>query len=142
MFGREDAEQQEALARLEIRQDARLTEDERRQRLAAFDAALPPEVRAVREAPYKVARLQESADSLRAAGASEEEVFRMRAAALDPAAAERLAALDREEAAWRARIAAYLNERRTVHDAASLAALRNRLFTPAEQRRLPAYESP
>lgn len=140
MFGREDAEQQDALARLDVRQDARLSAQQKQERLAALDAALPPEVRAAREEPLRVANVQQAADRLRAGGASDEEVFRLRAAAFDPAAAARLAALDQEEAQWRGRIAAYLNARRAVQDGPALDALRNRLFSPEEQRRLPAYE--
>ncbi|QNA88246.1 lipase chaperone [Massilia sp. Dwa41.01b] len=140
MFGREDAEQADALARLEVRQDTRLTPEQKGERLAALDAALPPEVRAAREEPLKLAHLQESVDRLRAGGANDDEVFRMRAAALNPEAAARLAALDQEEAQWRGRIAAYLNARRGVQEGPALDALRNRLFTLDEQRRLPAYE--
>lgn len=140
MFGREDAEQADALARLDVRQDNRLTPEQQRERLAALDAALPPEVLAAREEPLKLAHLQEAAARLRAGGAGDDEVFRLRASALDPEAATRLAALDQEEAQWRGRIAAYLNARRGAQDAASVAALRDRLFTPEEQRRLLAYE--
>ena len=58
------------------------------------------------------------------------------------------AVLDREQAAWKARIDDYLAQRGALlssagseadHQAA-VAALRDRLFTPEEQRRLPAYE--
>ena len=72
----------------------------------------------------------------------------MRAAATSPEAANRLAEVDREEAAWKARIAGYQAQRGAVlaapgDDAAhagAMAALRNKLFTLDEQRRLAAYE--
>ena len=140
MFGREDAEQQDMLARVDIRQDRSLSADQRRERLAALDAALPPEVREARAAPVRIARLEESVEQMRARGAGDEEVFRARAAALDPDAARRLAEVDRAEADWRRRIAAYLDARRGLRDTRALAGLRERMFTAEEQRRLPAYE--
>ncbi|MEH6436322.1 lipase secretion chaperone [Massilia sp. DD77] len=140
MFGREDGEQQDALARLEVRQDRSLDPEQKRERLAALDAALPPELREARAAPLRVAQLEESVERLRAQGAGEEAVFQARAAAFDPEAARRLAEVDREEADWKRRIGAYLDARRTLQDAGALAALRGRLFSEEEQRRLPAYE--
>ena len=88
------------------------------------------------------------AANLQLKGGSEDDVYRMRAAATSPEAADRLADLDREQAAWKARIDDYLAQRGALlssagseadHQAA-VAALRDRLFTPEEQRRLPAYE--
>ncbi|MBQ5949436.1 lipase secretion chaperone [Massilia sp. ST3] len=140
MFGREDGEQQDALARLEVRQDRTLDEAQKRERLAALDAALSPEVREARAAPLRVAQLEEAVERLRAQGAGDEAVFQARAAAFDPEAARRLAEVDREEADWKRRIGAYLDARRTQKDAGTLAALRGRLFSEEEQRRLPAYE--
>jgi len=140
MFGREDAEQQDMLARVEVRQDRGLNADQQRERLAELDAALPPEVREARAAPVRIARLEESVGQMRARGAGDEEVFRARAEALDPDAARRLAEVDREEAEWRRRIAAYLDARRSLRDARALAGLRERMFTAEERRRLPAYE--
>jgi lipase chaperone LimK len=147
LFGPDDAEANDALARMAIEQDPALAADQRRARLAALDAALPADVRAARAAPLLVTRLQEAAQQIRAAGGSEDDVYRMRAAAVSPEAANRLADLDREEAAWRARIADYLAQRSAAWAAgasdadreAAVAALRDRLFTPEEQRRLAAY---
>lgn len=148
LFGPDDAEANDALARMAIEQDPALDADQRHAKLAALDAALPADVRAARAAPLLVTRLDEAARQIRAGGGSEDEVYRMRAAAVSPEAANRLADLDRDEAAWHARIADYLSQRNAAlaaaaNDAdreAAVAALRNRLFTPEEQRRLPAYE--
>jgi lipase chaperone LimK len=142
IFGREDAANAAALARMEIRDDCTLTAQQKRERLAALDAGLPADVRAAREAPLKIVRVQEEAERLRAGGAGEEEVFRLRAEAFGAAAAQRLADVDREEAAWKRRIDAYLAERRGLRDEAAVAALRNRMFSADEQRRLAAYEAP
>nr|WP_229519238.1 lipase secretion chaperone [Massilia rhizosphaerae] len=141
IFGREDAANADALARMEVREDRTLTAQQKRERLAALDASLPADVRAAREAPLKIVHVEEEAERLRASGAGDDDVFRLRAEAFGADAAQRLAAVDRDEAAWKRRIDAYLAQRRGVRDEAALAALRNRMFSPNEQRRLAAYES-
>jgi lipase chaperone LimK len=138
LFGFDDAYDQDAVARLEISQDKSLTEQQRQQKLAAQDAALSPALREEREAPRRILMLEESAAKMRAQGASEDEVYRMRAASLTPEAATRLAELDREEAAWKTRIATY--QARRTSDPVALQALRDELFTQDEQKRLRAYE--
>jgi lipase chaperone LimK len=140
IFGREDAANAEALARMAIRDDRTLDAQQKQARLAALDAGLPVDVRAAREAPLKIVRVQEEAERLRAGGAGEEDVFRLRAEAFGADAAQRLADVDREEAAWQRRIEAYLVQRRGLNDEAAVAALRNRMFSEDEQRRLRAYE--
>ena len=148
LFAAQDVEASLALARMAIEQDPSLSDAQRRDRLAALDARLPASVRADREAPLLVTRLDEAARKIRADGGSEDDVYRMRAAATSPEAANRLADLDRDEAAWKARIAAYQAQRSAVlaapggdaDHAAAMGELRNRLFTPEEQRRLAAYE--
>jgi lipase chaperone LimK len=142
IFGREDAANADALARMEIRADRTLSAQQKQARVVALDAGLPADVRAAREAPLKIVRVQEEAARLRASGAGEEDVFRLRTAAFGADAAQRLADVDRDEAAWKRRIDAYLAERRGQRDEAAVAALRNRMFSEDEQRRLPAYETP
>ena len=149
LFGPQDAEARAALARMAIEQDPSLTDAQRRDQLAAWDARLPASVRAEREAPLLVTHLEDAAQKIREQGGSEDDVYRMRAAATSPEAANRLADLDRDEAAWKARIASYQAQRSAVLSAAgsdsdraaAMSALRGRLFTPEEQRRLAAYES-
>jgi lipase chaperone LimK len=141
MFGREDAANADALARMEIREDRTLSAQQKQARLAALDAGLPADMRAAREAPLKIVRVQEEAARLRASGAGDDDVFRVRAEAFGADAAQRLADVDREEAAWKRRIDAYLAERRSLHDEAAVAALRSRMFSEDEQRRLGAYEA-
>ena len=148
LFAAQDAEASMALARMAIEQDPSLSDAQRRERLAALDARLPASVRADREAPLLVTRLDDAAQKIRADGGSEDDVYRMRAAATSPEAANRLADLDRDEAAWKARIATYQAQRGSVlatpgsdaDHAAAMSELRDRLFTPEEQRRLAAYE--
>ncbi len=148
LFGLQDAEASAALARMSIEQDPVLDEQQRRERLTALDSRLPASVRAQREAPLAIVHLEQAAQQIRAQGGSEDDVYRMRAAATSPEAANRLADVDRDEAAWKARIAAYQAQRGAVASApgddadrqAAMNELRSKLFTPEEQRRLAAYE--
>ena len=148
LFAHADDEANASLRRMAIEQDPTLDATQRTAQLAQLDAALPADVRAARAAPLAVVRLQDAAQQIRAAGGSEDDVYRMRAAATSPEAANRLADVDRDEAAWHARIAAYRTQRGALlaqpgGDAerdAALGALRNRLFSSDEQRRLAAYE--
>ena len=148
LFGPQDAEASASLARMGVEQDPSLDDATRQQRLAELDARLPASVREARAASLSVVRLDEAAQQIRTAGGSEDDVYRMRAAATSPEAANRLADVDREEVAWKARIATYQSQRGAVlaapgdeaTHAAAMAELRNRLFTPDEQRRLTAYE--
>lgn len=150
LFGFEDMYDADALARLEIDQNPALSAAQKREQLAALDAAMPAALRADREAPRVVLRAEQKAQEMRASGASEDDIFRMRAKAFDPAAASRLADLDREELAWKNRIASYLSERskvlKTLANApeserqAALSQLQQAQFSAEERPRLAAYE--
>lgn len=150
LFGFEDANDMDALARLEIHQNTALSASQKRDQLAVLDAALPAALRADREAPRVVIQVEQTAQTMRANGASDDDIYRMRAKALDPQAAVRLAEVDREEKAWKDRIAVYLGERnkvlKTQADApeserqTALTQLQQSQFTEEERRRLAAYE--
>lgn len=142
LFGTTDAYDADALARMEVTQDKKLSEAERKEKLAQLDSKLTPAQRAERDAPVALMKLEESVQQARAKGAGDNEIYRMRAEALSPEAAARLADVDREEAQWRARIAAYQAERKQLLGAGepALQQLRDARFTPMEQKRLGAYE--
>ncbi|MCU6434753.1 lipase chaperone [Undibacterium sp. Jales W-56] len=149
-FAFDDAYDSDAIARLEISDDKRLNEAQKQQRLQALDAAMPAGLRAEKEAPYQVLRLEENVAKMRAQGASDDQIYRMRAAATTPEAAARLADLDREDAQWKTRIANYLTQRSrvlsdtanrsTAEQIAALQQIRNQMFDANEQKRLAAYE--
>lgn len=140
LFSASDTEDMDTLARMEIGQDKSLSEAQKQAKLAALDAALPAPLREARAAPLKIVKLEDNAAKMRQQGASEDDVYRMRAAALSPEAAARMAEVDQGEAAWKSRIAAYLAERSKLADADAIAELRNKMFDANEQKRLPAYE--
>ena len=150
MFGFEDSYDMDAIARLEVSQNPALSAEEKKQQLAALDAVLPEALRKEREATSMVVRLEQQAQALRAKGGSEDDVYRMRAKELDPEAAARLAEVDRDEAAWKSRIAQYLEQRKKLLQSqanasesereASLVQLQQSAFSEAERPRLKAYE--
>ncbi|MDP3653087.1 MAG: lipase secretion chaperone [Rhodoferax sp.] len=150
MFGFEDANDMDALARLEIHQNTALSASQKRDQIAVLDANMPAALRADREAPRVVIQVEQTAQTMRANGASDDDIYRMRAKALDPQAAVRLAEVDREEKAWQDRIAVYLGERSKVlksqADApeserqTALNQLQQSQFSEEERRRLAAYE--
>ncbi|SEN90560.1 Lipase chaperone LimK [Duganella sp. CF517] len=146
LFGATDVADDDAVARLEVAVDKTLSEARKQAKVAELDRRMPPALREEREAPAKIIRLEESVARLRAGGAGDNEVYSLRAAAFSPEAAARLADVDRDEAAWKARIGAYQTQRAALmaqpaqqRDAA-LQQLRDTSFTPDEQRRLSAYE--
>ena len=142
LFGFSDAYDLDALARVDISQDQKLSAAQRADKLAALDKKLSPAMREERDAPTRVIRTEESVQKMREQGASDDQVYRVRAAAFSTEAASRLADLDREEAAWKGRIKQYLAERTSVPAGADalVQQLRDKYFSADEQRRLGAYE--
>lgn len=150
MFGFEDAMDADAVARLEVSQNPKLSAAQKHKQLAALDAAMSPTLRAEREASLAVVRMEQRATDMRAQGASDDEIYRMRAQAFDAGAASRLADLDKEEADWKRRIAVYLEARSQVLKSQAnaspgerqqaLAQLQQSQFSEDERRRLAAYE--
>jgi len=141
LFGDTDARDQDAITRLEVAGDKNLTPAQRQERLAEADRQLPPALREERDAPMRVLKLEEQVESARANGASEDDIFRLRASAIDPQAASRLAQLDQEQQQWLRRIAAYRSASANLAgNPAAIQQLRDSLFTPGEQKRLGAYE--
>ena len=150
MFGFDDAYDMDAIARLEITQNPALSALQKQQQLAAVEAAMPVNLRREREASSVVVRLEQQAQDLRSKGGSEDDVYRMRTKEFDPQAAARLAEVDREEVAWKARIARYQDERSKLLKSQTnaseserqtvLAQLQHTYFTEAERPRLAAYE--
>ena len=84
MFGFDDAYDMDAVARLEVSQNPALNAEQKKQQLAALDTAMSPVLREAREASLVVVRVEQQAQELRAKGASEDDIYRMRAKAFDP----------------------------------------------------------
>jgi len=145
LFSASDAYDEDALARMEISSERGLTEAQRQQRWQALDAKLTPAQREERAAPARVLALEQAVAQARGHGADDNEIYRLRAATFSPAAADRLAELDKEEADWQRRIASYQAKRRVLIDQGrnngdAVQQLRDASFSAAEQLRLGAYE--
>ncbi len=114
LFGPQERMLAVDLERRRIHLDDSLDEATRAARLAALEADLPENVRAARARSRAPTRTQEQVEALREAGASEAEVFAVRAEQFGPEAAERLAELDAQQAAWNARLEAFRDERAAI----------------------------
>jgi lipase chaperone LimK len=148
-FADEEAATLAALARHDVLADRALPVTERDQRLAEIDARTPPadlEARAAALAPV-TELAQETA--LRRSGAGADQIAALRTAQLGPAAAARLAELDRSHAEWDARLAQFRAARAELRtdprlDAAErhrrIDELTARSFTPAERNRVEALD--
>ena len=150
MFGFDDAYDMDAVARLEISQNPNLSAKQKQDQLAALDASMPEDLRRERDAPRAILKVEAKVADMRAQGASDDDIYRMRAKEFNPEAAARLADLDREEADWKRRIARYLSERSQLLQAQAnapesdrqmaLMKLQQSQFSEEERRRLPTYE--
>lgn len=146
LFGDEERELEATIEESRIIGDGTLSPEERDARIADVEAALPEIVREAREAATRPLAQQAEEQALRDAGASDEELHAHRAATVGPEAADRLAELDRQRAAWQRRLDAFAGARAdleaTVVDPgerrAAEEALLGRSFTPEERLRVRA----
>ncbi|WP_437804245.1 lipase secretion chaperone [Sorangium sp. So ce693] len=144
LFGDEEREIEAAIEESRILADEALSPEERDARIADVEAALPEPVREAREAATRPLAQQAEEQALRDAGASDEEMHAHRVATVGPEAADRLAELDRQRAAWRQRLDAFTGARADIEatvadpDARRSAeeALLERSFTPEERLRV------
>jgi lipase chaperone LimK len=149
LFGEEEARDRAALASQRALADPALSPDERARALAEARAALPAPIRDAEATATLPMRLATEEAALRAGGGSDADVQRLREESVGPEAAARLAALDRERAAWQSRLDAYRAERATIDADASRsdaererarAALLAARFAPAERPRVEALD--
>jgi lipase chaperone LimK len=149
LFGWQDAYDDYALTRLTITQDKTLLTQEKQLKLAELDAHTAPDIIALRQKPVSYLALAKSVKEARANGANDEAVFQMRVDNVGRDVAKRLAALDHKDEAWQRRIADFKKAKSAIlantsidnaNRQAAIKALREALFSVAEQKRLPAYE--
>jgi lipase chaperone LimK len=150
LFGESDRVAEIDLERRTVVLDPELDEAQRANALAALDEALPEPVREARHRAGAPARVRDQVSELRAAGGSDREVYAIRERAFGFEAAERLAALDRQRADWKRRLASYAAERDALlrdpaleaeQRAAALEALRAERFSPDELARVRSLDS-
>ena len=137
------------LARRAVATDPDLAPAERDARLAALEARLPEPVRAWRAEAVTPLQLMHEEEALRASGGSDADIRALRERMVGADAADRLAALDQDRAAWQARVDEYRADRRAIDenrslDAAGRAAARDELrasrFSEPEQLRVAALD--
>lgn len=149
LFGPEEDRIRIELERRRVATDPALSPEERKSRLEALDAKLPTEAVEARAAARAALELRRDEARLRAEGAGEAEIQALRERRFGPEASARLAALDRERAAWQRRVTEWQELRRRLEqtlsdDPAALAealeAARAERFSEAEAIRLRALE--
>lgn len=149
LFGGEEARVRVSLAQREIARDPSLTDAERVALIEALYAELPEEQRLARARAVAPARLRASEAALREEGAGDAEIRAHRADLFGEEAADRLAALDRERAAWDARLEEYRRARDGVladpslgpnQRTAAIKALREANFEGPERLRVEALD--
>lgn len=91
-----------------------LNPEQQRRELALLEASLPAEQRAVRQQVSRDGELYAATEAMRAAGASDEAIYQLRASTLDPQAASALQQLDEQRRQWQTRLQAYASERNNL----------------------------
>lgn len=150
LFGDDEAYAIHTLQRLALLRDRTLSADQRAAALAELDARRPEAERVAERDSLSAVIAAEHERQLAEHTVSPEQAQEERAALWGEEAAERLAALDAERAAWDARLADYAAARQRVLGdprlsaaarESALAALRQRGFSEAEQRRIASLEA-
>lgn len=148
-FARDNAEDEYMVQRLALSQQAGLSEEQRQQAVAELELQLPEEVRAVRAESMRHGELYAATQALQQQGASAEEIRQLREQQLGSEAANALAELDRQQAAWQQRLADYAAERNRLRDAglsdsdlqAAVAELQASRFDELERKRVQALDA-
>lgn len=138
LFGNVDEYDDYTAKKLAIVQNQSLSPADREAQLEYLKNTLSAQSRAHVEQPVVHLTLAAKEEQARQQGATPAEIQQIRSHMVGADAAKRLEALDREEAAWKARIKQYQEARATSPGSAQQ--LKNNLFTPQEQLRLAAYE--
>lgn len=138
LFADEAALDRHTLARLDIDANRSLTPEQRDQALRAAEEALPPAMRAQREAATAQLGVAQQTAALDARGADDATRFAERSARYGEAAAQALAARDTEERQWQQRLDQYQQARAANGEGPALQQLRQQLFSPEERLRVDA----
>lgn len=145
-FAAGNAEDEYMIQRLAITQQ--VPEQDRQEQLDALEQALPESLRQARQASVVHADLHVATGELRAQGASDEEIRRLREQTLGHEAADALAELDQRQQAWQRRLRDYAQARDRLREAglaemdlqAALVALQERSFDEQERLRVRALD--
>ncbi|WP_068825867.1 lipase secretion chaperone [Pseudomonas sp. BMS12] len=148
-FARDNAEDEYMVQRLAMAQQDGLSDAQRQQALAELELQLPEDVRRVRAESVRYGELYAETLALQEQGASAEEIRQLREQSLGSEAADALAELDRQQAAWQQRLRDYASERNRLRAAglsqtdlqAAIASLQSSRFDELERKRVQALDS-
>lgn len=148
-FANENAENEYMVQRLALGQQSGLSEEQRQQAVAELELQLPEEVRETRAASTRQGELYATTQAMLERGASAEEIRQVREQALGSEAANALAELDRQQAAWKQRLADYASERNRLRAAglgdnelqSAIAELQASRFDELERKRVQALDA-
>jgi len=148
LFGEQEQADAVAIGQKKVLDDKSLSVEERDKRLAELEKQLPESVRAAREASMRPTYDREAEASMRAEGASDDEIRRFREERWGEEAAGRLADLDKQRAEWNKRLEAFRQKRAELEASISDPARRDAAvqklleesFTPQEQIRVSALD--
>jgi lipase chaperone LimK len=115
-FEQEELYDNYMLNHLSIVGDQSLDKETKRQNLESLEQTLPEDVRAVRQQVTLHGNLYEQAKTMKAEGASNEEVFQLRAVSLGEDAARAMAKLDADRALWQQRLTNYSQQKNIIND--------------------------
>ncbi|NPT45549.1 lipase chaperone [Paraburkholderia sp. 1N] len=113
-FGAESQQQHTDLARLRIASDSSLSAAQKAARLAALDAALPPETRAAHERARQQQAALDAIGQAQKQGGSLDTLRAQITQTLGPEAAQRVVQMQQADDAWQARYADYSNQRAQI----------------------------
>lgn len=148
-FARENAENNYMVQRLALMQQNGLSDAQRQQAIAELESALPADVREERTEATRDGELYSTVQAMQAQGASAEEIRQVREQALGSEAADRLAELDLQHAAWDKRLSDYASERNRLRAAGlssgdlqnAIAELQTSRFDELERKRVQALDA-
>ncbi len=149
-FGDEEAYNQYTIDSIRIMKTPGLSASEKAAKTAALINQLPPEMAENMRTSMQYDSLQKLTEEIKAKNGSPAELRQMREQLVGAAAADRLAALDTEQASWRSKVDSYLADREKIRQQfpegsdrdQAIASLRERQFaTPEERLRAESYEA-
>ncbi|MBL4796035.1 MAG: hypothetical protein JKY50_01335 [Oleispira sp.] len=114
MFAAETQYDTFMLEHLTIQQNENLTAEEKQQQVEALEAFLPEDIRAGRESAMAPAKVYQQAQTMRAEGQSDADIYQMRAQTLGEDAASALAQLDRQRDQWQQRVDMFSSEYESI----------------------------
>jgi len=104
------------LSQLEINQNPHLDAIQKRQQIDALLDQLPEEIKRVRRTASRHGELFQATHDLRSNGASNEDIYQLRARSLGDEAATALAELDVKRSLWQQRLSHYAQQRDAILD--------------------------